>query len=241
MTPARLSKFHVALLIALGCSSLVCNPSAGGEKPRAGDVCVVKEDGAPAISGGKTVTTLAKGQRVNAAKVFGPWVQSVIEVDGLKLRVLIDAKHLEVAERGAPVEARTTAPKRKVEAKPDVPAPEAKNADAEWPQFRGPNRDGVSAETGLLKQWPDGGPKLLWSAKGCGLGFASVSIADGLIYTAGNVGGDMNVVAFTLKGKRKWQARVGKAFGSGNLAGSRATPTIDGDRLYYETPHGDVV
>jgi len=52
----------------------------------------------------------------------------------------------------------------------------------DWPQFRGPSRDGKSAETGLLKKWPEAGPKLLWSVDGLGIGFSSVAIADGRLY-----------------------------------------------------------
>ena len=56
----------------------------------------------------------------------------------------------------------------------------------DWPQWRGPNRDGVSTEKGLLDKWPEGGPKLVWKAEGIGSGFSSVSIRDGLIYTMGD-------------------------------------------------------
>ena len=110
---------------------------------------------------------------------------------------------------------------------------------ADWPQWRGPNRDGLSTETGLLKQWPDGGPKLLWTAKGLGDGFASVAIADGLIYTAGNVGSEMMLTALGLDGKAQWQVKVGPAY-KGDSPGSRSTPTVDGASLYYETPDGTV-
>jgi len=112
-------------------------------------------------------------------------------------------------------------------------------AAADWPQWRGPNRDDLSAETGLLKQWPEGGPKLLWTAKGIGEGFATVAVADGLIYTAGNVGSDMLVTALDLDGKTKWQTRVGAAY-TKDSPGSRGTPTLDGGKLYYETPFGDI-
>ena len=56
----------------------------------------------------------------------------------------------------------------------------------DWPQWRGPNRDGCSPESGLLAEWPDGGPKLLWKAEGLGLGYAGVSLADGRIFTMGD-------------------------------------------------------
>ena len=70
-----------------------------------------------------------------------------------------------------------------------VGASVASAADAEWPWWRGPNRDGKSPDTGLLKQWPEGGPKKLWQADEIGRGFSTVSVANGLIYTTGDVGG----------------------------------------------------
>ena len=111
---------------------------------------------------------------------------------------------------------------------------------AEWPQWRGPNRDGISAETGLLKQWPEKGPKLLWTAKGLGIGYASVAVANGLIYTAGNVGAEMKLIAIDLDGQTKWQVKVGPACKAGS-PGSRGTPTIDGGKVYYEDANGNVV
>ena len=116
-----------------------------------------------------------------------------------------------------------------------------------WPQFRGPNRDGKSTETGLLKAWPRGGPRHLWTARGCGIGYSSVSIGHGSIYTMGIIGSDMAVVAFDLNGKRKWQKRIGQANDPAfctkqywQFKGSRSTPTIYGERLYVESPVGDV-
>ena len=120
---------------------------------------------------------------------------------------------------------------------------------ADWPQFRGPNRDGKSTETGLLRAWPAGGPARLWEARGCGQGYGSVSIAGGLIYTMGTIGGDMCVVAFDLNGQQKWQATIGPAFdpahakqarGYKKYLGSRSTPTFEAGRLYVATPMGDV-
>ena len=74
-----------------------------------------------------------------------------------------------------------------------------------WPQFAGPNRDNISTETGLLKSWPDGGPKLLWTAKGIGHGFSSMAITDGRIYTAGNIDGKTVITALDMSGKIEWQ------------------------------------
>ncbi len=111
---------------------------------------------------------------------------------------------------------------------------------AYWPQFHGPNRDNISTETGLLKSWPEDGPRLLWTASGLGHGFSTVSIASGSIYTAGDIEDDTVITAMDLKGRILWQAKNGRAW-TGQQPGSRSTPTIDGDRLYHESPHGDVV
>ncbi len=113
-------------------------------------------------------------------------------------------------------------------------------AGAEWPQFHGPRRDNISTETGLLKSWPEGGPKLLWTASGIGFGFSTVAIANGLIYTTGNVGEKTMITALDLEGKVRWQAPNGPAYKRSH-PGTRSTPTIEGDRLYHENADGDVV
>ncbi len=111
---------------------------------------------------------------------------------------------------------------------------------AEWPQFHGPRRDNVSDETGLLTQWPEEGPKLLWIATGIGEGFSSVAIAGGLIYTTGNVGPDTVITALGLDGGFRWTAKNGLA-DKHSYPGTRSTPTVDGDRVYHENSNGDIV
>lgn len=108
-----------------------------------------------------------------------------------------------------------------------------------WPRFHGPDGTNRSSETGLLKRWPVGGPRLLWTAKGIGDGFATVAIADGLIYTDGNIDGKTVISALDLDGKIRWQVPNGKAW-TGAQAGTRGTPTIDGQRLYHESPWGQI-
>lgn len=108
-----------------------------------------------------------------------------------------------------------------------------------WPQFHGPTGDNISLDTGLLKKWPEGGPELIWTADGIGEGFASVTLSGGLIYTAGNIEEKTVVTALDLSGAIAWQAEAGAAWTKSH-PGTRSTPTIDGDRVYYENPHGDV-
>ena len=81
-----------------------------------------------------------------------------------------------------------------------------------WPCFHGPRGDNLSTETGLLKQWPKEGPKLLWTAKGIGTGYSSVAIADGSIYTNGSIGDNETVTALGLDGQIRWQVPNGKTW-----------------------------
>lgn len=108
---------------------------------------------------------------------------------------------------------------------------------ADWPQFRGPNRDGVSEETGLLKAWPKDGPTLVWTATGLGGGYSSVSVAGERIYTLGNKGNTTYVVAIQRdSGKVRWSSELGPA--GGNLG---CTPTVEGTRIYALGQAGDLV
>ncbi len=112
---------------------------------------------------------------------------------------------------------------------------------ADWPQWHGPNRNAMSSETGLLKQWPEGGPKLLWSVTGLGKGFSSIAVADGLVYTTGAGEGDKGfLVVHDLNGKFKWKLDYGAEW-TGGYPGVRSTPTVDGDRVYLMTGAGTIV
>lgn len=109
----------------------------------------------------------------------------------------------------------------------------------DWPQFRGPTRDGHSPETGLMKKWPDGGPKELWSFEDLGKGYSSVSVADGLVYVTGMVGSDGILFAFDLSGDLKWKVNYGPEW-TGDRPGTRTIPTIDGERLYLMSGTGRI-
>ena len=106
-----------------------------------------------------------------------------------------------------------------------------------WPQFRGPRRDGVCDETGLLQSWPEGGPKLLWNVSGLGRGYCSPIITHGTLYITGDVGNDLVIFAFDLDGKPKWKATNGRAW-KRSWRGSRASCTYDDGRLYHMNAHG---
>jgi len=111
----------------------------------------------------------------------------------------------------------------------------------EWPQWRGANRDGISKETGLLKQWPEGGPPLVWKAAGAGGGYSSFAISKGRLYTMGLRGDREFIIAFDIaNGKEVWATPHGKAFRNDRGDGPRGTPTLDGDRLYALGGAGDL-
>jgi outer membrane protein assembly factor BamB len=111
----------------------------------------------------------------------------------------------------------------------------------DWPQWRGPQRDGVSAEKGLLKQWPSGGPRLAWQAAGAGDGYSSFSVSGGRLFTLGAREGTEYVLAFDVaSGKRLWNVAHGKRFNNDRGDGPRATPTVDGDRVYAFGTSGDL-
>lgn len=111
-----------------------------------------------------------------------------------------------------------------------------------WPQWRGPERTGMSTETGLLKDWSTKAPTLLWSTEGMGGGYASVSIADGLIYTTGNYSDGQGVTCTSAdSGKVIWTTKITSEPPKHSYEGSRSTPTIDGDRLYVVASSGSIV
>jgi outer membrane protein assembly factor BamB len=112
---------------------------------------------------------------------------------------------------------------------------------AEWPQWRGPNRDGVSKETGLLMQWPEAGPPLVWKATGAGGGYSSFAISNGHLFTMGLRGDREYVIAFDVKtGKEAWATPHGAPFRNDRGDGPRGTPTVDGDTLYALGGSGDL-
>ena len=119
-----------------------------------------------------------------------------------------------------------------------VPAPEKKTMD--WPQFRGPKRDGLSTDKGLLKEWPKDGPALVWKSEPIGIGFSSVAVVGDRLFTMGDDKDSSYVYALDRKtGKKLWSAKVGKP--GGNYAGTRCTPTVDGDYVYALGQFGDLV
>jgi len=123
-----------------------------------------------------------------------------------------------------------------------APAPPLLNAAVgDWPQWRGANRDGVSKETGLTKQWPSAGPAKLWMIENIGEGYGSLAIRGDRIYVQGTRGEASVVYCLNrADGKLVWSTALGPKTDEGRGNGPRGTPTLDGDLMYVLTESGDL-
>jgi outer membrane protein assembly factor BamB len=116
----------------------------------------------------------------------------------------------------------------------------------DWPQWNGRNRDGKSAETGLLAEWPAGGPKLAWKADGFGKGYSTISVAEGRIYSMGDKGGAGCVMAASATdGKILWSTKVGEPGAPSvpgyDFPGPRSAPTVDGNLVVALDAWGNLI
>lgn len=125
----------------------------------------------------------------------------------------------------------------------------AVSSGSDWPQWRGPNRDGVSKETGLLKEWPKAGPKLAWKVKIDGVGYSSPAIVGERIYVSAaedDAKGQKEFVACldARDGSRIWKTELpdnDKGYNGGWGCGPRSTPTVDGVRMYALSARGELM
>jgi outer membrane protein assembly factor BamB len=123
----------------------------------------------------------------------------------------------------------------------DIP-PQSLKSGADWPQWRGADRSGISPDVGLQKSWEQAPPKLLWTAGGLGGGYASVALAGGRIYTTGNLADGQAVLCLdAADGTMLWSKSITDVVPKHGQDGSRCTPSIDGDRLYAIASSGKIV
>lgn len=109
----------------------------------------------------------------------------------------------------------------------------------DWPAWRGLNRDGKSTDTGLLKSWPEGGPRLLWKHDDIGEGYSGVAVAAGSVYITGAVKEQLRIFCYDLEGSPRWTITHGPSW-TRSYPGSRATPTLDDGRLYLLDGNGKI-
>jgi outer membrane protein assembly factor BamB len=115
------------------------------------------------------------------------------------------------------------------------------STSTDWPQWRGPERTGISKESGLLKQWPASGPSRLWSISSLGAGYGSVAISGGRIFVQSLMGRQSTVASLdSADGKIVWSKALGSAGNNDRGPGPRSTPTVDADRVYVLTENGDL-
>ena len=116
--------------------------------------------------------------------------------------------------------------------------PHTSGGEGDWPQWRGPNRDGHAAPQSLLQHWPSAGPPLLWEFEQAGRGYASVAVAGGRAYTLGARNGSCFAICLDVDtGRLVWETEISRAstdddYLHGWGGGPRGTPTVDGDRLF---------
>jgi outer membrane protein assembly factor BamB len=117
----------------------------------------------------------------------------------------------------------------------------ALHAASDWPQWQGPDRTGVSKETGLLKQWPSSGPTVIWTASGLGNGYGSMAVAGDRVFVQAGRARNSAVIALNrADGKEAWSKALGATENNDQGPGPRGTPTVDGDRLYVLSEAGDL-
>jgi outer membrane protein assembly factor BamB len=121
----------------------------------------------------------------------------------------------------------------------------ALSADSDWPSWRGPARDSISPDTGLLKSWPEGGPALVWSFENAGKGYSSPAIVGDRIYLTGSRGGKALLICLDAgTGREKWSAEIGddpeKGYSTGWGAGTRGAPTVGGGMVYAMSANGSL-
>ncbi len=115
-------------------------------------------------------------------------------------------------------------------------------AGLDWPQWRGPERNAISKESGLMKQWPVGGPRLVMQASGLGSGYSSVAVVGNRVYTMGDQDDACYLLCLEDKGGKKiWATKVGPPKGGGGYPGPRCTPTVADGLVYAVGQFGDVV
>src|SRR3954463_7545417 len=117
----------------------------------------------------------------------------------------------------------------------------ALHAASDWPQWQGPDRTGVSKETGLMQQWPASGPSTVWAATGLGSGYGSMAVAGNRVFVQGTRSGSSILVAINrADGKEAWSKAIGRMGNDDRGSGPRGTPTVDGERVYVLTESGDL-
>ena len=121
------------------------------------------------------------------------------------------------------------------------PIAQPQPSDGDWPQWQGPDRNGVSKETGLLQSWPPSGPSIVWSATNVGGGYGSIAVKGDRVFVQGMKDNRSTIRALSRSnGKEIWSTALGPSGTNDRGSGPRGTPTVDGDRVYALTENGQL-
>ncbi len=201
-----------------------------------GTAVVVTPFGRLAAQGNKTykvapaATITLNGKRARIEQLApGMRISVYFTGDGLAYKVVARGTARAIVPQTTPLDIPTINPTQPVFPQPGT----EEDATIIWPQFRGTDRDNISIETGLLTSWPDAGPDVLWTTRGLGEGYSTVSIANGFIYTMGNQGDSEAFLVIDLQtGKPLWGKKLGPAYKEGQGNGPRGTPSVDATMAY---------
>ena len=192
-------------------TQIIAQPAeTGGAEIQAGDTVVLIE-AAELKTGVNVVADLPKGTEFRVFSIRGPWLGGSATIDGKKRVGWVERAHVSKQLSAA-------------------------TANAGWPGWLGPNRDGKSTDVGLLRQWPKDGPKLLWKVDAIGVGFSSVAVTATTVYITGDQDGKLWIFAFDHQGKPLWKTDFGSSRGGPD--GSRSSPVLDGGNLYLVNGNG---
>ena len=114
--------------------------------------------------------------------------------------------------------------------------------EQDWPQWRGPNRDDMSSESGLLTTWPEGGPERVWMFEDCGVGYGGPAIVDNRIFIMGGRNNEAQLICLDAsEGIELWHTKLGELYENDWGNGPRSTPTVDGEFIYALASKGDLI
>lgn len=185
--------------------------------------------------------TTAKGQVTKEGAEYKLDAQTKVTLDGKAAKTADLAAGQKVTLTTAAASKVTRVVAKSAPAGAAPASASSKSSGTGWYQYGGPNRDNISTETGLLDEWPAGGPELKWKVSGLGEGYSSVSLADGKILSMGNRGNEeMTICLDEATGKELWATATGSAYRENMGNGPRGTPTIDGDKVYVLGANGDL-
>lgn len=187
--------------------------------------------GLTGITEARTWTQSATGKKIEADFVALEGATVVLNVGGRKAQVPLAALSADDQAYVKETVAKAASP--------------AGGAGGDWPQWRGPDRNGISKETGLLAAWPEGGPKQLWVYKDAGMGYASYVIVGGKLFTIGTRGSDVFAICVdTATGQEVWATKFGtddqQGYAAGWGHGPRSTPTYSDGHLYALDAKGNL-